>query len=390
MSDTNIGTLTNSSGTEKSKLELEKLQLEVKRLRQPFRTSLREFGWKDITAIIVALTGVVLVCWTGIFNVRQERLGLATDKLEVAKNKLEEGNADLEKTKVKLTAERQNLTTELQTLRGELSKYQKERAALQRLSRTSLVSFSCQVSLYHGPDDFEVSFLNFNYDIPRTPGDNSTFNDLLDKLRDVPRLSSLKLIGCALSRAQVEKINSLGQLTSLVLIHCKLSDDLLEPLTQLNKLMLLGLAHNNIQHPKCLYSMSSLDRVDFGHTAFDDEGLRILTSTAHRIRELWICNTRVSDSGIESLNNLHELSLLWLSSPAITSAGLIHFKLPHLELQLDDKQLIKAAKRTRQTSKYHLVNDPDPDPTKPPLPKSNNERDDSDFPPSWYDLAPRT
>ena len=93
-----------------------------------------------------------------------------------------------------------------------------------------------------------------------------------------------------------------------MLLHNGLSDDSLEPLAHLNKLAILGLAYNNIQHPTCLFSMPDLDRVNFGHTAFDDEGLQMVTSTAHHIRELWISNTKVSDDGIECLNSLHELS----------------------------------------------------------------------------------
>ena len=202
MSDTNITTPTSPSDAEKSSLELEKLQLEVKRLRQPFWTSLREVGWKDITAIIVAIMGVVIVWWTGIFNVRQERLGLATDKLEVAKKKLEEGNADLERTKVALTAERRSLITELQSLRGEVTNYQKERAALQRLARAST---QCHVSLYNGPDQFEVSITRRDCDVPVTARDKSTFDEMLDQLHEVSRLSSLRLGGYPLSREQLER-----------------------------------------------------------------------------------------------------------------------------------------------------------------------------------------
>ena len=66
-----------------------------------------------------------------------------------------------------------------------------------------------------------------------------------------------------------------------MLLHNGLSDDSLEPLAHLNKLAILGLAYNNIQHPTCLFSMPDLDRVNFGHTAFDDEGLQMVTSTAH-------------------------------------------------------------------------------------------------------------
>jgi len=285
--------------SERTNLEIEKLRLEVHKLRHPLISSIKEFGWKDLTAVIVAIFVIMLAWMTGIFNVRQERLSLATDKLQIEKSRLEEGNAELEKAKSNLITERKDLERQLQPIRDELNTFKKESISLQKVRFAGFPDFVCFVR-FHGldPTHYEVEMIGcspFSY----TPDQIKHLDELFELMAEIPRLSSLKIRTVQLTKEQMRKIGQFKQLTSLVLISDDLTDDLLEPLSNLKNITVLGLAHNNIQHPTIITLMPDLDRVSFGHTDFDDKGLMMLTQSAHHIRELWLRNTKISDDGIK-------------------------------------------------------------------------------------------
>ncbi len=81
---------------QKEQLELERTRLELRRLQQPTRTALKQFGWKEITTFFVAFCGLFLAWLGGWFDVRQERLAIETANLQAQRDHLEQGNAQLE------------------------------------------------------------------------------------------------------------------------------------------------------------------------------------------------------------------------------------------------------------------------------------------------------
>ncbi len=342
-------------------LEMEKLEIEVKRLRHPIPAGLREVAWKDIAAIIVAVIGIALAWSTGLFNARRERLAAATDRLQIEKEALERGNAELAETRAALNAENARLRQRKEELENQVNVYEEERVALKSIMecgkrRDNMIT---QVAFSSGIEELEITVQPFVFWPIVTgreePEPTPRIGELLRLMQDIPRLTSLRIMGFALTEEDSDTLGRLdhlqrlslhwctvpddvlaclpSQLSSLSLAHCDLSDKrvaLIPQLSELRELQILG--DKNIRVPRALCRLSSLESLNLAGTSFDDEGISSLTPMNASLRNLVLNETGVSDEAVDCLNEFGALKSLSIRDTKISALGLSKLDLDFLGL----------------------------------------------------------
>lgn len=142
-------------------------------------------------------------------------------------------------------------------------------------------------------------------------------------------LDRLNGISLNYTRAGDEGVRHILQFKSISFLNLHsvdVSDEGLQGISSLLRLEQLNLSNNpritdaSMEH---LRKVSNLKQVQLGGTSVGDEGLRILAeSSLPRLVELDICETRVSDRGLEHLTVFSGLRELCLESTLVSDAGI--------------------------------------------------------------------
>lgn len=268
-------------------------------------------------------------------EVRQQRLAIATDKLNVERLNLERSNADLLKTKNQLEEDAHQLNVKIRGLQDQVGSYEKERAAIRTINaRNDDSGLWVRVSLANDSDHFEVSIEpspgKIDWDILGTPNERIDYypaiRPLLEEMRSIPRLRTLRIGGVELTHREMEGIGELRQLEALHLGHAKLADGMLDPLTNLPRLKRLGIADKGIRNPRPLRQLPAVEILYLSGTSLDDDGLSTLTSIRSLLK-LWTDETNITDAGIEHINNFNKLVLIGLRKTKISAPGCLKINL---------------------------------------------------------------
>jgi hypothetical protein len=326
----------NEKNSERESLEIEKLKLDIEHLRHPVRTSLRKIDWKDIATVVVAVLGITVAWYAGVFEVRQQRIAASTDRLSIERINLERSNAELLKTKTELGEEARRLEVKIRDLQDQVGSYEKERAAIKAINEINGKSdLLVRISLSSDSDHFEVSIepSNIAWNTIGTPNEQIAYypaiRTMLKEMRYIQRLKTLR-IGCLeLTDSEMKEIGELQQLEELYLGHAKLTDEMLEPLVNLPKLIRLGIADKRIRNPKPLRKLPTIEILYLSGTSLDDDGLSTVTSI-HSLLKLWADQTNITDAGIEHINTAKRLVLIGLRKTKITPSGCLKLGLQTL------------------------------------------------------------
>lgn len=339
---------------EKAKIDLEKSRLELRRLRHPIRTSLLEFGWKEIAAIVVATGGILLGWLTGWFNVRQERIAVDTARLQIERDKLEKTNSELENTRSGLKAENHRLEAQLEKVHRTVSNYDMEREQIRYLSSmnrplgrdSTTPTIRAEVALTEDADHFKITLERIMVGEQYTDDagpivTEPRMTEIIDRMVKIPRLRSLIIRNVTLTRQETERIAKLGILHELQLHRNGLTDDALEPIGALKAVKILGVTCNAIREMRAIASLPELRVLYLHKTEVGDMGLAQLAPLSGCLQKAWLDDTKVSDKGIQDLNKIHGLVLVSLGGTKVTGEGLKRLDSQIRALLADKNQLTK-------------------------------------------------
>lgn len=316
---------------QKETLELEKLQLELEGLRHPIKSSFKSFNWKDVVAIVVASGGVLLAVWTGLFNVRQERLSVTNERLRLEQMQLEQGNNELAATRSRLEGEQASLQEELRITKEQLGLHDEEWATIEKIRRGIPNSrIVTKVELTGDGDQFgfgvlvhRLSFAPWSYGSEPEAECDPRLSELLEGVQSVQRLSLCGVTGFQLSKKDISCI-ARPSIVELRLVNNRLTDEMLEPIAELSQLTALMLGGNKgTRHPQALTYLTSLTFLNLAKTSFDDEGLALLRPLSNSLENLFLQSTEVSDEGLQHLQGFTALQSLDLTNcKNVTGPGL--------------------------------------------------------------------
>ncbi|MGD0518276.1 MAG: leucine-rich repeat domain-containing protein, partial [Thermoguttaceae bacterium] len=147
-----------------------------------------------------------------------------------------------------------------------------------------------------------------------------------------------------LTESDLTPLKYLTGTETIFLSYCKINDDGL-PLKDLHKLRNLTIHGTNITDTglKCLEGLDQLQTLSLSNRKITDVGLIHLMGMAH-LKTLDLSNTKITDAGLKHLNGLIQLNWLNLSSTNITDEGLKRLKgMPNLTKLLLDKTNVTDA-----------------------------------------------
>ena len=250
---------------------------------------------------------------SGWFNVRRERLAIETAQLEEQKRHLEQRLPQLEERNRRLESENALAT--------------KEWHAIKFLAKqTYFDSFAVQVAFSEDVEFFKVMIDSHSNQFGHSTlgrvcsEHDPRIGDVLERLKDIPHLTSLTIRNVELKANDIERIGELEQLESLWLYANNVTDNMLPPLSQLKRLTNIGIPGNPIRRPKALASLPSLRRLYLRDSDIDDEGLACLTGTP--IVRLTLDKTAITDEGVAHLNDLPQMVVVSVMDTAVTADGL--------------------------------------------------------------------
>ena len=321
---------TGSTKTQKDKLELEKLQLEVAQLRRPTRSALWCITWKDIVTVLVAIIGIFLVYWNGLFDGQQKYLQAGNERLHTEKIQLEMGNKELEQTRSRIQQENKHLEKELEITKVKLGDHEKELAAIWKLNKGFVDAHMIIEVKLHCNDEriaYVIEISPFNWGSNEYLGNGEPvreirpcINEIIKTVADIRNLQSLRIQNIELSKEDIALIAKLN-VDGLHLDNCNLTDEMVEPIGNMGKLISLKLSGNKgIQHPRIFQRLHHLDFLNVAETSFDDEGMAFLRHLSKTLMYLFLDSTDISDSGLLHLKDFTKLRYLSLNyNSGITS-----------------------------------------------------------------------
>ena len=169
-------------------------------------------------------------------------------------------------------------------------------------------------------------------------------NPLLPKLRDLPGLRRLRLVG-VFNDAEIEQLRGLTQLEELhVLGGPGLTEEGIANLSNLTNLKSLGLScpltDKGLSHLSGLRNLEELAIIcDFGTEPITNSGLHHIRGMT-KLHDLFIGHSVIDDNGLSVLQEMNRLDTIALLDSQITDAGLRHLtefpRLKSLSLMYDD------------------------------------------------------
>ena len=305
-------------GSEKTRLEREKLQLEIKHLNSRwYIPALIQAG----PSTFFVLATVFLAWKTGLLDARRENLSAQNERLQTQRILLQQEEKEIRAQVASLDSELKNVETELDAYKAEEKAIRLVRKLMTGATIEHLideVGFRIKIE---GPQ-FVVTevwdgakFTRFEDDTPKK------ITEALQAIATMRNVRFLTIKKVPLAARDLELIGSLASLQLLALTENGLNDDAISHLPAMTELKDLAFFQQSFTNVPALSGCTNLTDLRFHGTPVGGDGLRELQGLRN-LERIGLHTTAITDQEIPLLMDYPNLHSLSVEGTAITEKGI--------------------------------------------------------------------
>ena len=341
-----------TSNSDKSGLEVQKLQLEITHLRSRWYMP----ALIQATPATLVVLATIFIAWsTGLLDARRENLSAQNERLQTQKMLLQEEEKQILEQMGSLTAKLHVSQTELNAFKAEEQAIRKIRDVWPLSTVEYLLDdygFKIKLNGWHiksitteGPDGRITT--NLEEDDP-----TKTLN-VIRSIATMRNVRALSIEDISLSQQELEALGQIPSLNTLDFVRNDLSDDAMKGFPQFRELKCLNFYCQPFKFADTLNRCSGLEVLRFYSTPIDGRSLRELRNLKN-LECIGLHSTAVTDEDMQALFEFPRLWSLSVEATKVTQNGIrqlaSHEPLRNLFIsdQLNTEELVEEVRQTNR------------------------------------------